>query len=150
MYVKIIIAITILPQNPQIGWGSGWKTEENCPGSGEEYINCMEKIAYSRNDIFTNVTDILDDSFNITITTIYAGWLAGLVQSLDIPIEYITNSFMSTMELSLNSNLSYQILFMDPKIQIFSEIPNLYPITRISMSKEYDGALQVYLKVHFN
>ena len=99
----------------------------------------MEEISYSKDDIF------VDDTFRAS--TIYAGWKEGLVQSLDLDIGNITNNFDTTMEVSLNSNLSYQILIMDPKIQIFSEIPNIYPLTRLSLPKQYDGALQLYLKV---
>ena len=97
-------------------------------------------MSYFENDIFAH------DIFRAS--TIYAGWKEGLVQSLDLDIGNITNNFYTTMEISLNTNLSYQLLIMDPKIQIFSEIPNIYPITRLSLPKQYDGALQLYLKVH--
>ena len=99
-------------------------------------------MSYSENDIFAH------DIFRAS--TIYAGWKEGLVQSLDLDIGNITNNFYTTMEISLNTNLSYQLLIMDPKIQIFSEIPNIYPLTRLSLPKQYDGALQLYLKVHLD
>ena len=111
----------------------------SCPGSGEKYIQCMEEISYSEDDIF------VDDT--LRASTIYAGWTEGLVQSLDLDIGNITNNFHTTMEISLNTNLSYQLLIMDPKIQIFSDIPNIYPVTRLSLPKQYDGALQLYMKV---
>ena len=53
------------------------------------------------------------------------------------------------MAISLNNSLSYQIVIMDPKIQIFSEIPQTYPITRVSLLNRFVGALQVYLKVKY-
>ena len=114
----------------------------SCSGSGIKYIQCLEEMSYSENDIFAH------DIFRAS--TIYAGWKEGLVQSLDLDIGNITNNFYTTMEISLNTNLSYQLLIMDPKIQIFSEIPNIYPITRLSLPKQYDGALQLYLKVHLD
>ena len=114
----------------------------SCPGSGIKYIQCLEEMSYSAYDIFAH------DFFRAS--TIYAGWKEGLVQSLDLDIGNITNNLDTTMEVSLNSNLSYQLLIMDPKIQIFSEIPNIYPLTRLSLPKQYDGALQLYLKVHLD
>ena len=96
-------------------------------------------MSYSAYDIFAH------DFFRAS--TIYAGWKEGLVQSLDLDIGNITNNLDTTMEVSLNSNLSYQLLIMDPKIQIFSEIPQTYPITRVSFMNQYVGALEVYLKV---
>ena len=81
------------------------------------------------------------------MNTFFVGWMEGLAQSLDIEKGKISNDFYSTMAVSLNNSLSYQIIIMDPKIQIFSEIPQTYPITRVSLTSHYIGALQIYLKV---
>ena len=81
------------------------------------------------------------------VNTFFVGWMEGLAQSLDIEKGKISNDFYSTMAVSLNNSLSYQIIIMDPKIQIFSEIPQTYPITRVSFMNQYVGALEVYLKV---
>ena len=81
------------------------------------------------------------------VNTYFVGWMEGLAQSLDIDDGSVTYNFYSTMGVSLNNSLSYEIIIMDPKIQIFSGIPQSF-ITRISIMNEYVGALQVYLKVH--
>ena len=138
-----MVAITILPQNPKTEYGSGWKVEEGCEElSGKEYIQCIEGIAYTKEDILTH---FLHEEFKAN--TFFIGWMEGLAQSLDVEDGKISNDFYETMEVSLNNSLSYQIIIMDPKIQIFSEIPQTYPITRVSLTSHYIGALQIYLKV---
>ena len=138
-----LIAITIVPQNPKTEYGLGWKVEEGCEElSGGEYIQCIEEIAYNKEDIFTDFA-----YEELRVNTFFVGWMEGLAQSLDIEKGKITNNFYETMAVSLNNSLSYQIIIMDPKIQIFSEIPQTYPITRVSLMNHYVGALQVYLKV---
>ena len=137
-----------MPLNPKISWESGWKVEEHCPGSGSQYIQCMNDIGYSQDDMITDITNLSNDS--IILRTIYVGWNAGLAQFLCLDVGMITNSVYSTMSISLNNSLSYQILIMDPKIQILSEIPTIYPITRLSFPVQYVGVLQVYLQVHIS
>ena len=44
-----------MPQNPKTEYGLGWKVEEGCEDfSGGEYIQCIEEIAYTKEDIFTD------------------------------------------------------------------------------------------------
>ena len=78
------------------------------------------------------------------VNTFFVGWMEGLAQSLDIEKGKISNDFYSTMAVSLNNSLSYQIIIMDPKIQIFSEIPQTYPITRVSFMNQYVGAIEAW------
>ena len=132
-----------MPQNPKTEYGLGWKVEEGCEEfSGGEYIQCIEEIAFTKEDIFTDF-----EYEGLKANTFFVGWMEGLAQSLDIDDGNITNDFYSTMAVSLNNSLSYQIIVMDPKIQIFSEVPQTYPITRVSLMNQYVGALEVYLKV---
>ena len=132
-----------MPQNPKTEYGIGWKVEDGCEElSGEEYIQCIEEIAYTKEDIFT---DFAFEGLNAN--TFFVGWMEGLVQSLNVDKGMISHELYSTMAISFNNSLSYQIVIMDPKIQIFSEIPQTYPITRVSLMNQYVGALQVYLKV---
>ena len=132
-----------MPQNPKTEYGLGWKVEEGCEEfSGGEYIQCIEEIAFTKEDIFTDF-----EYEGLKANTFFVGWMEGLAQSLDIDDGNITNDFYTTMAVSLNNNLSYQIIVMDPKIQIFSEVPQTYPITRVSLMNQYVGALEVYLKV---
>ena len=132
-----------MPQNSKTD-GMGWKAKEGCAElSGEEYIQCIEAIAFTKEDIFTNFA-----YEELKANTYFVGWFEAFGQFLEIDNGYITNDFYSTMAVSLNNSLSYQILIMDPKIKIFSNIPQAFPITRIALMNEYVCALQVYLKVH--
>ena len=132
-----------MPQNPKTEYGIGWKVEEGCEElSGREYIECIEEIAYNTQDIFTDFA-----YEGLKANTFFVGWMEGLAQSLNVEDGKISNDFYKTMAISLNNSLSFQIVIMDPKIQIFSEIPQTYPITRVSLTSHYIGALQIYLKV---
>ena len=138
-----MLAITILPQNPKTYYGIGWKVEKSCEGgSGGKYIECIEEIAYTKEDIFTDFANE-----ELKVNTNFVGWFSGFAQSLDIDDGYITNDLFSTMAISLNNSLYYQINIIDSKIQIFSNLVT-FPITRISLMNEFVGALQVYLKVN--
>ena len=131
-----------MPQNPKTEYGIGWKVEDGGCGklSREEFIQCIEKIAFTAEDIFK------DFSYEeLKANNYFVGWMEGFAQI--IHKGHITNNIYTTMAISLNNSLSYQIVIMDPKIQIFGEIPQTFPNTRISLMNEYVGALQIYLKV---
>ena len=58
--------------------------------------------------------------------------------------------FKTTMDVSLNQNLSYHIWIMNLKIQIFSRIPNIiYPKTSLLFTESFNRAM-FYLKVWFS
>ena len=100
-----------MPQNSKTD-GMGWKAKEGCAElSGEEYIQCIEAIAFTKEDIFTNFA-----YEELKANTYFVGWFEAFGQFLEIDNGYITNDFYSTMAVSLNNSLSYQILIMDPKI----------------------------------
>ena len=130
-----------MPENPNIDWRTGWRSEcmkPECQRTGSEYIQWLELVIDS---IYLPT----DDNNSTSIRTIFAGWQYGLAQSIDLGNGMITNSHKSTMDLKLNHNLTYQILIMDPKMQIISDQPRTFPITRLSL--EHNGVKQVYLKV---
>ena len=119
--------------------------KSSCPGTGSEYIQCIESCAYVKDAIVDYIYYPTNDTTTTSIRTIFAGWQYGLSQSIDLGAGMITNSHKSTMDLTLNPNLSYQILIMDSKMQIITDQPRTFPITRLSL--EHNGIKQVYLKV---
>ena len=95
-----MIAITLMPQNSKTEHGSGWKAEEGCAElSGEEYIQCIDEFAFTKEDIFTNFA-----YEELKANTYFVGWFEGLGQSLEIDDGYITNEWDSTMAVSLNNS----------------------------------------------
>ena len=141
-----------MPENPNQNFVTGWRSEcakSSCPGTGSEYIQCIESCAYVKDAIVDYIYYPTNDTTTTSIRTIFAGWQYGLSQSIDLGAGMITNSHKSTMDLTLNHNLSYQILIMDPSIQIINDQPRIFPITRLSLSDHYSGVMQIYLKVCF-
>ena len=104
-----------MPENPNQNFVTGWRSEcakSSCPGTGSEYIQCIESCAYVKDAIVDYIYYPTNDTTTTSIRTIFAGWQYGLSQSIDLGAGMITNSHKSTMDLTLNHNLSYQILIM--------------------------------------
>ena len=139
-----------MPENPNLNFVTGWRSEcakSSCPETGSEYIQCVESCAYVKDAIVDYIYYPTNDTTTTSIRTTFAGWQYGLAQSLDLGAGMITNSHKSTMDLTLNHKLSYQILIMDPSMQIINDQPRIFPITRLSLSDQYNGVMQVYFKV---
>ena len=57
---------------------------------------------------------------------------------------------MSTVDISLNSNLSYEVFIMDPKIRILSGSPSTIPRSIITLTPVVNGwptVTEIFLKV---
>ena len=108
----------------------------------ESTLSALKKLPILKRIFFTDFANE-----ELKVNTNFVGWFSGFAQSLDIDDGYITNDLFSTMAISLNNSLSYQINIIDSKIQILRN-SNSFPITRISLMNEFVGALQVYLKVN--
>ena len=56
-----------------------------------------------------------------------------------------------TVDILLNNNLSYEVLIMDPKAQIFSSSPSIIPRSKIKLlHDDKPKTTEVFLKVKFN
>ena len=66
---------------------------------------------------------------------------------MDIEHRMITNDIFTTTTVHLNTSLSYVLGFMDSRMLFLSYRVDTYPITRVKLVKNPEGALQVYLKV---
>ena len=144
VFFLIFTDITIFPRNPdpQFKEVMGWKHylgSSMCKGSGEKYIKCHETNTYSENDIFTKL------SHSFKIHHFYIHWYFGLPQTIELDIGMITHKFTKSMSLDLNNSQNYHIWIIDPKIQIFSQIPETFPRTRIDLF--LNKTTTVFLKV---
>ena len=111
-----------------------------CHESGKEFIECFEKRAYSKDDIFiTNV------SFHLN--SFYVKQYKGLVQNIEFDKGKIGYEKRSTIKISLNPNISYDVFIMDRKMQIFSNSPSTIPRSRIKLVHGSPTTTEVYLKV---
>ena len=138
-----IPALTIIPRNTKIDFEYGWKDKsDDCRKSvGEEYLNCMEEKAYNKNEIFVdfNNQDVK------TLQTFFFSIYYGLDHFLQLPTGTFTQSYLTSKEIHLNSNISYTLIVMDPNIWILSEIHDTIPRYKLKISEKVN--IQLYLKV---
>ena len=124
----------------------GWKQHYSdiCNGTGDKFIKCIEKYTYKSTDIFTES----NHSFNVN--SFYIHKKRGVIQSLEIEVGMITQYYLTTLEISLNTNnnLSYTVAMMDPRTQIFSQSPDTLPRSWFKMAKEQTGKVQFHLRVN--
>ena len=122
----------------------GWKNiSQNCHGSGENYIKCMEEKFYNKSDIFIDV----NNSYNIN--SFYFLIQKGIIQSLQFEKGMIQYDVTKTIGITLNNNLTYEVFIMDPKAQIFSSTPSIIPRSTLKMSNGSSTISEVYFKVEF-
>ena len=153
MYLIIIVllyfhytlhsAITISPLNPKNDF-FGWKNlSKICDGSGNKYLTCIEdELFYSKNHVFLNA------NVSFTVKSLYFDFYKGLVQFLEFGM--IGYDRMSTVDISLNSNLSYEVFIMDPKIRILGGSPSTIPRSIITLTPVVNGwptVTEIFLKV---
>ena len=141
--VLSITAITIFSLNPKNDF-LGWKNlSKICDGSGNKYITCIkEELYYSKNHVFSKA------NVSFTVQSLYFDFYKGLVQFLEFGT--IGYDRMSTVDISLNSNLSYEVFIMDPKIRILGGSPSTIPRSIITLTPVVDGwptVTEIFLKV---
>ena len=137
-------AIMIYPLSPAIG--NGWIEDKSiCENNtGESFVQCMEEISYSTEDIINNndANDVLN------VKSVYTTNWDGIVQSVEIFKETaITYDFSTTNTLVLNNdnNISYLIYIMDKKLEFVTGSPVIIPRSMIIL-KHKAGETFLYLK----
>ena len=121
--------------------------EEECIGSsGDEYIKCIEENSYHKNDILTVPPRTVHND-SIRVKSAYINVFDRFAQSLEIESGMLTNDVFTTLTVHLNTNLSYDLAFIDSRMLFYSYRVDTYPITRVKLDKDPGGTLQVYLKV---
>ena len=120
----------------------GWKNfSKQCHESGDKFIKCMEDKFYSKNDIF------IDANISYRIKTFYFSMYKGIVQSLDFEKGIIRYDFKHTVDISLNHNITYEVVIIDPKAQILSPSNSIIPRSKIKLSYGSPTTTEIYLKV---
>ena len=84
--------------------------------SGNRFIICSEEeLFYSRNDI------LFTANVSFTVNSVFVSYYKGIVQSLEFEKGMIGYYKKTTVGISLNSNLSYELFIVDPKIRILGD-----------------------------
>ena len=149
------VAIIVMPQNPDfedVGWkvnlevglGMNIKIRECGDLSGDSFVDCVEKFTYSKKDVFAV------SNYSLEVTSFYLNYMAGLVHSIELHSDMITDTANLTYnewELPLNNYLSYTLYFLDPKLQIISVSPETFPRSKLEVKKQQTGAVRIFLKV---
>ena len=125
------------------GWRQNWT--DICSGTGDKFTKCIERNTFNKTDIFAK-----SQNKSINAKSFYIHKVRGIVQSLEIDVGAITQYYLTTMEISLNTNnnLSYTVAMMDPRTQIFSQSPDTLPRSWFKITKEQTGKVQFYLRVN--
>ena len=71
----------------------------------------------------------------------------GIVQSLEFEKGMIMYDFKHTVDVSLNNNISYEVVIIDPKAQILSPSNSIIPRSKIKLLYGSPKTTEVYLKV---
>ena len=139
----IYVVITVLPINPKSGMG--WKSGDDracMEYRGTEFIDCIEKNAFSSKEVFLNTTR----SWPVTSKHFYTNNISAVLHYVEDG--GITQKITDTLILALNSSLQYYIHFTDPKLQVTSDNPNIVPRILLTLKEHGDGFI-VYLKVYY-
>ena len=126
--------------------GSGWKIdtlideleETLCRDreTGEDFLRCIEKSAYSTEDIIPPN----DYSQNLKVETFFMMSHSGLVKSIeDFSPEEMT-------QLPLNGNLTYNIYLSDPSLPFITTNPRVIPRSMITVQQR-EGVVMQYFTV---
>ena len=151
-----VAVITILPINaPETGhFAFGWKSNDGlkkCIGMvfGDQFIKCVEDNTYSASDTNTStVCPSCNSSDVATLSMFYQADFFGIVQSLKIKRGVISHNESDTLFVSLNKNVSYNLIITDPKMQLFMANPEAIPRTYLYLEASA-GIVFVYLKVKY-
>ena len=124
------------------GWRLSWSSM--CAGTGDKFTKCIERNTFNKTDIF-----VASQNKSIILNSFYINKVRGVVQSVEMNEGMITQYYLTTMEISLNTNnnLSYTVALMDPKIQIFSKSPDTLPRSWFRIEKEQSGTVLFHLRV---
>ena len=121
-----------------MGYKNGSPTDCN-DTNGEDMIQCLEKVAYSIDDIFP---------FNrrfLKVKHLYVNDRLGLAVSVKIKMGVISKSSQLTLNIKMNPNNNYYVLITDSKLQSTSNNLDLVPRTAIILEKNA-GTANIVLK----
>ena len=127
IFLKVII---VMPMNPATG--KGWKKDIDVDNPcKKDIIQCFRENAYLTNEVILNVRK------SVQAKEFFHDTHFGIVQSLWLDSDVISHkakpSFSSFIH--FNSSLPYYIAMMDPKLQFWSESPDITPRIMLTMKK---------------
>ena len=146
--------IIISQVNPETN-GTGWKDDiEICANkNGEDFIACIERIAFLQNDLITgyhiNETEYFEffnssDLFHVK--PFFRNKFDGIIQTVEMTNDKaISHKTSSSFAFELNKKLSYFIYITDKKLQFVSSSPDVLPRSDIFFKAE-SGSTFLYLK----
>ena len=135
--------------------GTGWKEDFGmCDNkTGEDFITCIERIAFLQNDFITgyhiNETEYFEffnssDLFHVT--PFFRNIFDGIIQSVEMTNDKaISHKTSSSFAFELNKKLSYFIYITDKKLQFVMSSPDVLPRSDIFFKAE-SGSTFLYLK----
>ena len=109
--------------------------------SGSDFIACAQKEVYTLNEVIINSTDPASFNASSFYTSDFIGYV---LHSIDVKPGYMTHNLISTLFIELNQNLSYYIVFTDPKFKFLTASPDTFPRPVLTFEK---AAVQAYIKV---
>ena len=116
---------------------------------GERFKECVEDNTYSANDTKTLAGCPSCNSSNAaTLSLFYQTDWFGIVQSLKVNRKIISDNESNSLYVSLNKNVSYNIIVSDTKLQLWMGNPEAIPRTFLVLETSA-GILMVYLKVKY-
>ena len=150
--------ITLAALNPSSA--AGWKSNNCITESKDELFDCMEENAYFIHDILISkenhkfqpvykkdkIVGLFAAATNqsVEIQTYYVANSNGLVHILQAKPGVITKNSPTTINIYLNSSVSYFIVINDPKVSIPSGMPDTVPRLLLSID---EGAGMIYLNL---
>ena len=110
--------------------------------SGSDFIKCVEDEVYTYNEIIINSTNPAYFNASSFYTSDFIGYV---VHSIDVKPRDITHNLRSTLYIELNQNLSYILVFTDPKLKFITASPAPFPRSFLTFKKA--GHVQAYMEV---
>ena len=157
------LAIIVTPKNPETGCGckncdvkiglsaQGFYANSTiCINANKtEVIKCLEEEVYTKKDVIINYTHHTTESLKpITTTSFYTSAFIGyILHSIHISNGAMTRNLVTTCSIELNHNLTYQILFMDPKLQLTTASPTVFPRSVLNIKETVAGNYLIYFEV---
>ena len=157
--LKPFIAIIVAPMNPQSGYGcrtcdvkiglsaQGFYANSTiCKNSNETaIIKCMEKELYTKEDVIIDTPHLKSATTASFYTSDFIGYI---FHSIHFNIGAMTHNLVTTCMVELNHNLTYQILFTDPKLQLTTGSPSVFPRSVLNIKTiEEAGNFLIYFEV---
>ena len=109
----------------------------------------MEEEVYTKKDVIINYTHHTTESLKpITATSFYTSDFIGyILHSINISSGAMTRNLVTTCSIELNHSLTYNIVFIDPKLQLTTASPTVFPRSVLNIKQPLAGNFLIYFEV---